>query len=64
MYICLFIQYKKIDQKKKINFLKNDLGFEMIERYSRKEMVKIWSQEEKFKYGSNLKLMLVMLKQN
>ncbi len=49
MYICLFIQYKKIDQKKKYKLSKkNDLGFEMIERYSRKEMVKIWSQEEKF----------------
>ena len=49
MYICLFIQYKKTDQKKKNKISKNnDLGFEMIERYSRKEMVKIWSQEEKF----------------
>ena len=31
-------------------FLKNSisLGLNMIERYSRKEMVQIWSQEEKF----------------
>ena len=49
MYIYVVIHYKKIDQKKKNKLSKkNDLGFEMIERYSRKEMIKIWSQEEKF----------------